>query len=179
MKKLGAILAGGKSTRFGGDKGAALLDGIALIDHVVSALSPACEEIVIVGREWPGLTSLEDKPAPDMGPLGGLCAALFYAREHGFEMVVTAGCDMMPVVWLAEDVAPFGRAAVIDGHYLAGIWPAELALPLSDYLKDTDDLSMRGWIAFCEAKLVPPSTEISNLNSLEDLRIYEKSLIDR
>ena len=42
MKILGAIIAGGRATRFDGDKGAALLDGKALIDHVVDGLSAHC-----------------------------------------------------------------------------------------------------------------------------------------
>ncbi|MFM2236672.1 MAG: MobA-like transferase domain, partial [Pseudomonadota bacterium] len=38
MKRLGAIIAGGKATRFGSDKAAAQLNGRPLIEHVAYGL---------------------------------------------------------------------------------------------------------------------------------------------
>src|SRR3546814_9684145 len=53
--------------------------------------------LVMCGRKWPELACLADRPEPDQGPLGGLCAALHHARENDFQAVLTAGCDTLPV----------------------------------------------------------------------------------
>ena len=96
MKKLGAIIAGGMATRFGGDKAAAILDGHPLIEHVAGGLGPQVGHMIICGREWPGMHWLPDRPHANMGPLAGLNAALHFAQHHGFDTVLTAGCDVLP-----------------------------------------------------------------------------------
>src|SRR5687768_5356431 len=48
---LGAVLAGGQSSRFGSDKALAELDGRTLIARAVDALAGWCEYVVAVGRE--------------------------------------------------------------------------------------------------------------------------------
>ena len=45
MKLLGAILAGGRSSRFGSDKAFALLNGKPLIDHVIAALAAQTDAV--------------------------------------------------------------------------------------------------------------------------------------
>ena len=67
MKILGAIIAGGASTRFGSDKAAALMHGRALLDHVVADMKCHVDALVVVGRAWPELLRVEDKPAPGLG----------------------------------------------------------------------------------------------------------------
>jgi molybdopterin-guanine dinucleotide biosynthesis protein A len=47
---LGAIIAGGQSRRFGGDKGAAKVGGRALLDHVVAGMIPQCDDLIICER---------------------------------------------------------------------------------------------------------------------------------
>lgn len=165
MKRLGAIIAGGQSTRFGGDKGAALLNGKALIDHVADALRPKCEEIIICGREWPGLESYLDRPQSDMGPLGGLNVALHVAQQNGFDVVLTAGCDVLPVPMF--DASEHGPC-VIAGHYLFGLWPSSLASKLDGHLATQTDHSMRHWIAVSGARQIESNLEFHNLNSRAD-----------
>ena len=97
MRRLGAIIAGGKATRFGSDKAAAMLNGRPLIEHVADGLREQVDRLIVCGRAWPGMDGVEDAPFPDMGPLGGLNAALRYAQQNGFDIVVTAGCDVVPV----------------------------------------------------------------------------------
>ena len=167
--RLGAIIAGGKSTRFGGDKGGALLNGKALIDHVAAALRPQCDEIIICGREWPGIESHADQPAPDMGPLGGLNAALHVAQQKGYDAVLTAGCDVLPVPHFDEsEQGPW----VIAGHYLFGCWPSSLADELGDHLAKQTDHSMRHWIALCGARQIGSNGEFHNLNNRADFEQY-------
>lgn len=171
MRLLGAILAGGRSTRFGSDKAAALVGGKPLIEHVAAALAPQVEGLVICGREWPGLASIPDRPEPDQGPLGGLCAALHHARANGFDAVLTAGCDVLPVPRdAAQHLAPV--PSVIEGQPLFGLWPAGLADVLDHHLSSQPDRSMHGWIAVSGARVVPLDMPLHNLNTPADLALY-------
>ena len=170
MKLLGAIIAGGGSRRFGADKAAQLLGGKALIEHVADALTPQVDALFVCGRTWPGMVSAADRPAPDMGPLGGLCAALHHAASDGFDAVLTAGCDVLPVVDLRALTGPV--AAVIACQPLFGFWPACLHDTLDHHLATQSDFSMRRWIAVCGAREVECVTPFHNLNTREDFALY-------
>jgi len=172
-KLLGAVLAGGRSSRFGSDKALALLDGCQLIEHAVAALTPYVAQIVICGRTDPRWTSLADLPAPDMGPLGGLAAALAYARDGGFVGVLSTGCDM-PV--LPDDLARalMGEtAAVVEGQHLIGYWPTHLADRLLDHIGRSESRSIRGWIAEIEPRRIPLADgALPNINRPDDLAAW-------
>jgi molybdenum cofactor guanylyltransferase len=94
------ILAGGKGARFGGDKGLSLFEGNAMIRHVLDALKPLADKIVISvapGRSYDyrkvigdAVVIVEDSEA-HRGPLRGLNDAL--AHVDG-DMVILSACDM-------------------------------------------------------------------------------------
>lgn len=171
MRLLGAVLAGGRSTRFGSDKALALMpDGRTLIDHAVAAIAPHVEAVVVCGRSVEGLTGLADRPAADMGPLGGLNAALHYARSQGYDAVLTTGCDM-PVYPAALVEALVGDSgAVLKGQQLAGFWPAGLADEMDAHLGEENNRSIFGWIERVGARVVErPELLLPNINRPEDL----------
>jgi molybdenum cofactor guanylyltransferase len=172
MKILGSIIAGGKATRFGGDKAAVLLNGKALIDHVADGLRPQVDALIICGREWPGTESITDRPAPDLGPLGGLNAALHAAQQKGFDAVLTTGCDVLPVPDFRRLSEGQDTATVVEGHYLFGFWPAVLAEQLEHHLATVTDRSMRHWIATSGAQQVACDTVFHNLNTQADFMLY-------
>src|SRR5690242_14839672 len=93
MRVLGAVLTGGRSSRFGSDKAAALIDGRPMLDWVIDVLVPQVDDVLVCGRETPGRISVPDYPTPDLGPLGGLNAALRYAAANGFDAVLSVPCD--------------------------------------------------------------------------------------
>jgi molybdenum cofactor guanylyltransferase len=171
VKRLGAIIAGGKATRFGSDKAAAFLNGRPLIEHVADGLREQVDALIVCGRAWPGMDWVEDVPFRDMGPLGGLNAALLYAQQNGFDEVVTAGCDVVPVPELPRHL-PDGRAVYINGHYLFGVWPVTLAPVLEKHVRNQDNLSMRRWIAVAGAHMITSSDAFHNLNTPQDLAQY-------
>lgn len=174
MRTLGAIIAGGQGRRFGGDKAAALFRGRALITHVAAALAGQVCEQVVVGRFWPGLTCLEDRPGGGLGPLAGLNAALHHAQERGFDAVISAGCDTLPIpVDMVSRLAGHGPA-FLEGHFLLGWWPSVLASPLARHLAEQGDRSIRGWIERCGARAVAPPVLLHNLNTRADLAAYER-----
>ncbi len=166
MRLLGAVLAGGRSSRFGGDKALAVWKGRTLLEHAVASLAPHVETVVICGREG----GLADRPAPDMGPLGGLNAALHHAAEQGFGAVLTTGCDM-PVypAELAQALAGTG-AAVLKGQQLMGYWPASLAPLLDAHLAQDNSRSIYGWLERIGARIIErPEWVLPNINRPEDL----------
>ena len=163
---LGAVLAGGRSRRFGSDKAMALLNGRTLLDHAMAALAPHVATVVICGRDG----GLADRPLADLGPLGGLNAALHHAAAQGFAGVLTTGCDM-PVYPAELPAALIGPgAAVLEGQQLLGWWPAGLAPELDAHLAEENDRSIRGWLARVDARVVQiPGLVLPNINRPEDL----------
>lgn len=166
---LGAVLAGGRASRFGSDKGAAVFEGRALIDHALAALGRHCGALVVVGREWPGAASVPDRPVPDLGPLGGLAGALHHAQAIGAGRVLTLGCDtpLVPEGLLAELVAR-ETPAFLDDLPVIGIWPAHLSPMLDDFVVTDSRRSVRGWAARYGAVGVAGPT-VPNINTPADL----------
>ena len=113
---LGVVLAGGQSRRFGSDKAMAIWQGKPLIEHVIDTLRPMVDDLVLVGRGHRGLMSIADRPAPGMGPLGGLDAALHHAADHDFRRVLSVGCDtpLIPAELLHRLREAKGAAYVAD-----------------------------------------------------------------
>ena len=103
---LGAILAGGDSSRFGQPKALATVGGWTLIERVRDALSQVVPEVVLVtGR--PELFDdlfVRSRPddAPGLGALGGVATALRWARDEGHDGALCVACDL-----------PFLSAAVL------------------------------------------------------------------
>ncbi len=169
MKVLGALLAGGQSSRFGSDKAAALWQGRPLIDHCRDALALVADAVVICGRRhrhWPWLA---DRPAPGLGPLGGLGAALHHAANHGFDRVVCIGCDT-PLIPrpLLRDLAKARDAVIVDDLPIIGGWPASLAPDLDRFIETDARRSMRGWAIAAGARLIT-APSIANINAPGDL----------
>lgn len=168
MKILGAILAGGQSRRFGSDKAEALFQDKALLDHVADALRPQCTELVIAGRQWPGITSIADVPEPGLGPLGGLAGALVYAQQNGFDAVLSCGCDVLGLPCdLAEQLG--AAPAIIDDLPIIGLWPADLAGTLTVWLSNPANRSVYRFADYIEARRAPMPDSIINVNRASDL----------
>ena len=102
MSALGAtVLAGGLARRMGGlDKGLVTLGGQPMVEHVLRAVQPAVEALVIVanrnGADYAavgapfGASVVADRHAGHLGPLAGLAAGI---RALGTERVMLCPCD--------------------------------------------------------------------------------------
>ena len=95
---LGVILAGGGSRRFGRDKALVPLAGRPMAAWVLAALRQSTADQVIITPERVVAETLEIRGGPDRipgaGPLGGLHAALSWAREEGRGGVFLIACDL-------------------------------------------------------------------------------------
>ncbi len=163
---LGAVLAGGRSSRFGSDKAMAEFRGKPLIGHVILRLRPQVSDLVVVGRDHPGAASIPDRPAVDLGPLGGLCAALHHAAAGGYDNVLTSGCDLPELPLDLREALGAGPAFVV-GQPLLALWPAALAGVLDLHLARGVDRSLRGWVALTGARGVDLGP-FRNVNRPED-----------
>jgi len=168
-KLLGALIAGGLSRRFGSDKALALWQGRPLVEHAADALRPHVDALVICGRAHGRLTVVADRPAPNMGPLGGLNGALHYARAHGYEAVLTAGCDtpLLPVSLLDRLRSSPGPAYVASLPVI-GYWPVDLADRLDAFLAEDRKHAVRAWGDAAGAEAIDGQALV-NINEPADL----------
>ncbi len=168
MKVLGAILAGGKATRFGSDKALAVLDGRTLIAHVASSLAVQCDAVIVVGRTQDGYRCIEDRPAPDMGPLAGLAGALAFAAAGGFRNVLSVGVDA-PGIPDSLRVALEPAPAYVVNQPVIGYWPVAALGLLDEILAGTEQHSMLHFIERLGARGVALNSPPANINTPADL----------
>ena len=95
---LGAILAGGASSRFGAPKALAEVGGRRIIDRVLEAIAEAVRDVVLIANEPAVFGDVELPARPDritgMGPLAGIETALRWAMEMGRPGALVVACDM-------------------------------------------------------------------------------------
>jgi molybdopterin-guanine dinucleotide biosynthesis protein A len=187
---LGAILAGGRSSRFGSPKTFVDVAGLPMLLRVRSALAAAVRDVVAVGHD-PLLSAagLECRPdlRPGGGPMAGLQVALLWARERGLPGVLLAGCDMpflsadlLRLIVERAAAAPFAVAPVGS---MGGspeplcTWYSVECLPEVDQRLDRGQLAMRELLSLPGvAQISPsevrrfgdPSTLFMNVNTMAD-----------
>ena len=90
----GVVLAGGKSSRMGTDKGFLKLNGKLFIEHIIAALTPFVSEIIIVSNH-PEYDNFKLKRVPDFvenaGPLAGVYSGLLASKT---ENNLVLSCDI-------------------------------------------------------------------------------------
>lgn len=94
MDVTGIILAGGKSSRMGADKGLQELCGKPLIQYAIDALSGLCSTIIISSSSE-AYQALGYKVVgdvfPGIGPMGGIYSAL---KQSKTDMNLVLSCDL-------------------------------------------------------------------------------------
>ncbi|GAC1480566.1 MAG: molybdenum cofactor guanylyltransferase MobA [Gemmatimonadaceae bacterium] len=119
---VGAILAGGQATRYGGlAKGTERVGGTRIVDRVAASLRAACDDMLIVADQNEAATWLPDvrrvrDVRPGNGSLGGIHAAL-----------VAAGCPVLLIAW---DM-PFVPTTLMQRLRTLGESGVDVALPVS------------------------------------------------
>ncbi|RZL59750.1 MAG: amino acid ABC transporter substrate-binding protein [Sphingomonas sp.] len=162
---LAAILAGGRSSRFGRDKAAALFDDRPLLDHMRDLGEQRADAVVVVGRDG----GVPDLPGPGLGPLGGIAGALAYAAAQGFETVLTLPCDMPRLPAALLDALLRRAPSVCSDAPVIGHWPAALAPDLLAHLARSERRSVIGWARAIGALPVASPEPLANINTPADL----------
>jgi len=105
-KLSGIILSGGKSVRMGQNKAFIEIDGISIINRIVTLFNELFQEIIIVTNEKELFYSFDSKIysdlIPNKGALGGLYTGIFFSS---FPFSFCVACDM-----------PFINKSIV--HYL-------------------------------------------------------------
>ena len=187
---VGAVLAGGLSTRMGSPKTVVELAGRPLVSRIVATVGSAGLEPVVVAKPDTALPKLDcrvlSEPSEPRHPLTGLVAALQASAGRG---VVAIACDM-PLVpaqfltWLAqleEEVAVCevgGRLEPLLGRYSPDACDAlieardaetpvrEAVAKLDPFIVTEDRIARFG----------DPRRIVFNVNSPEDLSAAERLL---
>ena len=171
---LGAVLAGGLSSRFGSDKALAEFQGRTLIARSVDALAGWCEHVIVVGRETAPAPTLPDWPRSGMGPLAGLAAALRHAQDEGYEAVLTCGVDAVVLPEdLLERLSP--APACWASQPVIGLWPVTALHALEALLHSDERHSMRRFAEMIHARSVDAPANIPNVNTPADLTALSKT----
>jgi molybdenum cofactor guanylyltransferase len=188
MKILGAIIAGGQSTRMGGrEKSFLPLAGATLIERTLSRLRFQVTETLInangdVTRFAGFNVVVVADELQDVGtPVAGLHAALSYGAQESFDAVVTVPSDapFLPldlVARLYEAGEETGAAIARSGgrdHFLTGIWTTKLAEPLGRLIMQDGLRRVQDFVAQCKAEKVVwaalPHDPFFNINTPDDL----------
>jgi molybdenum cofactor guanylyltransferase len=188
MKILGAIIAGGQSTRMGGrEKSFIPLDGASLLQRTLSRLRFQVDDVIINANgdalrfAKTQITVVEDVLTDIGTPLAGLHAALYYGANHGFEAVVTIPSDapFLPldlVERLLDGGQVTGAAIARSGgrdHYLTGIWTTAMAKSLGNLIESEGLVRVQDFVTKAEAERVVwaaiPHDPFFNINTPEDL----------
>ena len=145
----GAVLAGGRSSRFKTDKALHVWRGKMLLEHALDSLE-GCAETFVVGGDY-ALEGISVHPdlEPHLGSLHGVARALELARS---ERVAVTACDLPNLssaywAWLASltpcDVL-IPRSAGGDLEPLAAIY-SKACLPFVQRSLERGQLKMTGW----------------------------------
>ena len=192
MKILGAIIAGGQSSRMGGrEKAFVMLDGVCLIERLLSRLRFQVDDVVINGNgdasRFAGFKCdvVMDQLIHVTTPLAGIHAVLAHGAALGFDAVVTAPSDspFIPLDLVEKLIAAgevTGAAHARSGgqdHYLTGIWTTAMADPMARLIVDHDLRRVQDFASRVKAaKAVWPALPhdpFFNINTAEDLAVAE------
>lgn len=185
------VLAGGEGRRIGGGKPLRRLGGETLLSRALGQAAAFSDRVAIAVRDLGQVGAPEGVAvicdAPIEGPLGGLTAALAYARDQGRAAVLTLPCDMP---FVPPDLA--GRlGAALDGHAAAiaagggrlhpvcGLWRVEALDHLPAYAA-SGRRSLHGFagaVGFAAVEWpVAPADPFFNVNTAGDLAEAEARL---
>jgi molybdopterin-guanine dinucleotide biosynthesis protein A len=140
MKLTAIILAGGKSSRMGEDKGLMLFEGKPMIQYIIDTVKPLVDDVIIISNQegynafgYPVYADL----IKDSGPLAGIYTGLHYSKTA---KNVVLSCDV-PFVTKEVIKELIDNCEEVDGvicenggrtHQLIGVYDKSNA----DFLKD-------------------------------------------
>lgn len=176
----GIILAGGEGRRMGGvDKGWVHYQGTPLIQHVIKAISPQVDNLIISANrnlkqyQQLGYPVFEDN-TPYLGPLGGIAAALSHIQtEYG--LIVPTDAPHIPVNLVDQLIEKQPAKLILcqDNERLQplfGLYHRSLVKSIQNFLNQ----GQRKLTRWClnqtpETVLFENNRCFTNLNSLADL----------
>ena len=166
----GLVLAGGRSSRFGGDKLAVRMDGRTLLANAIDGVTPASTEIVVVAAPGavpnvPAHVRLVHDATAFEGPLVGVKAGLGDAHEP---IALVVGADMPTLVgaviesMLVELETSGVDAVLLEHDGRARPLPAALrrepALAAAERLIAAGERRLRALFEALDTRIIPEAT---------------------
>lgn len=128
-------------------------------------LAARVDVVVVVGRAG----GIPDLPGPDLGPLGGIAGALDHAASHGFDTVLTVGCDMPRLPSALLDALLHRAPSYCADAPVLGHWPAACGAQLLAHIEASARRSVQGWARSIGALPIVSPERITNINTPADL----------
>ena len=193
---LGAVLAGGKSQRFGEDKSQVMLEGKLLIDYILSEISSEFREILVVSnnkidfKNSEKISRIEDFKK-GLGPLGGVLSAMKWVKENNknYEWVSTFPADTP--FFKKEILQKFYKEIEIEKsklffiksnmtrHNIFGLWSIDLLDKLEEDL-NKGDRKVELWANSVGVKVIDMDFKnidpFFNINTKQDLEKAKEKL---
>lgn len=182
----GAVLAGGRGSRMGGDKPGARLAGRPLISYPLAALLAACSRVAVVCKPSTALPPLPpeverwDEPDEPRHPAAGVAHAL----ERAGESVLVCAADMPFVTAaacrrLAHEASAAPEASAVVAQAEGWLQPTfalyrPAALPA---LRGCGDAQLRRVVeALSPALVAMPAAELRSVDTPRALEAAEREL---
>ncbi|MFZ9388262.1 MAG: molybdenum cofactor guanylyltransferase [Chitinophagaceae bacterium] len=183
------ILAGGKSSRMGADKGLVIFRGRRLVEYVLDAAAGVADQILIVTSN-PEYQLFGQRCVTDIyrekGPLGGIYTGLVNSTSS---KNLVLGCDMpnLSIKLLKSLTAEIGNEEVLLTEHrgkpepLCSVYDQACITPVrqrleQDQLKITDALAgLKTRVISFDAEPWFRGNEFTNLNSPGELRDLDSS----
>ncbi|MDD7887296.1 molybdenum cofactor guanylyltransferase [Flavivirga sp. 57AJ16] len=181
----GIVLAGGKSSRMGTDKGFLRLNEKTFIQHSIDALKPLVSKIIIVSDN-PDYDTLGYKRVTDTiknaGPVAGICSGL-EASKTDYNLVLSCDIPLIKTKILEKliintDTDP--DIVQIESHGktmpLIALYKKRCGRVFSNLLKN-DERRLRMVVNQCRVKNIPldhhDMNATTNVNTKEELKQLE------
>jgi len=193
---LGAVLAGGKSQRFGEDKSQVKLEGKLLIDYILSEILLEFREILIVSnnkidfKNSEKISIIEDFKK-GLGPLGGVLSAMKWVKENNkdYKWISTFPADTP--FFKKEILQNFYKEIEIEKsrlffiksnktrHNIFGLWSIDLLEKLEEDL-NKGDRKVELWANSVGVKVIDMDFKnidpFFNINTKQDLEKAKEKL---
>jgi len=174
----GVIMAGGKSSRMGSDKGLLLFKGKMLVQYGIDLLTPFCSELLISTNNSDylqfGLPLIADE-IPYCGPMGGIYSSLKASKT---EYILVVACDMpfvsaTTINLLLENIRGFDCVVPMVKDKLeplCGVYSKSLIKVIEDQIQ-MKELALSNMILNSNYRIIYITNEVNdfmNLNTPED-----------
>ncbi len=184
----GIILAGGKSSRMGSEKGLVVLDDKPFIQHIIEALHPLVSEIIVVSSnvnyDCFNITRVEDIIS-DSGPIGGLHAGLTYSKTKN-NLVVSCDVPLITTAFLeqliqheAGDYDIVQCEAQGESIPLIAMYKKRCAEKCLELLNN-NERRLRKLVSVLKVKTISVSEKdhllVTNMNTIEDLKMITNAI---
>ncbi|ALJ04311.1 hypothetical protein APS56_03770 [Pseudalgibacter alginicilyticus] len=182
----GIILAGGKSTRMGTDKGFLLLNNKTFMQYSIEALQPLVSEIIIVSDNinydvfgYKRITDIKK----NAGPIAGICSGLEISSTE-YNLILS--CDV-PLITsevlqkLIDNIDDTSEIIQIESlgksMPLIALYKTQIIKKFNELLQTTDERRLRKAVETCKTKniiLKEDNTACTmNVNTQNDLKAIE------